>query len=118
MNEIAPNDIPEGFCLETSINGHVTISYRTAGMGCLAVFFIVWLGIWTTGCLGISYKILSSPPLFDNDLIVIAVFLWICDFGVLTWALWLFRSNTVFSFFTDHLLIERSLFFYRRQRRI
>ena len=48
--ELSLDDPPRGFRVGTTDSGELLIQYRTTGMGRLALFFAVWLTLWTGGC--------------------------------------------------------------------
>ena len=101
-----------------SRDGHMAIAYRTTGMGCLAVFLFVWLSGWTVGCVLFTYKALFGQAGIDYGGLLFMIPFWCAEFLVLGYALWHFRSITMFTFYPDRLLIERTLLRYRRQRSI
>jgi hypothetical protein len=101
-----------------SRDGHMAVAYRTTGMGCLAVFLFVWLCGWTIGCVFFTYKALFGESGIDYGGLLFMVPFWCAEFLVFGYMLWHFRSITMFTFYPDRLVIERTLLHYRRQRSI
>lgn len=85
-------------------------------MGCLALFFFVWLAGWTCGCVFGTYAALFGENAIEVGLLLFMIPFWAAEFFVLGWALWHFRSITTITFLDDELQIERRLFSYRRER--
>jgi hypothetical protein len=110
--------IPRGFTLATSDAGEWTLSYRAAGAIGLGCFFTVWLGIWTTGCVVATFAVLTGRA-EGWALAFLMIWLvpgWFFEFVVAAYALWFFFSVTTFTLGTDQLVVERSLWGYRRRR--
>ena len=106
---------PRGFVV-TAADGGLVIRYRTRGMGGLAVFFAVWLGIWTFGCVSFTIDGLSDLNGVGWILLLFVAPFWVIEFGAVAYVAWFFGSVTRLSFGPDELVAERSLWRFRRCR--
>ena len=93
----------------------MAITYRTAGMRSLAVFLFVWLIAWTIVCVLFTYEVLFGG--LGADSIGLLFIFWCGELAVLGIMLVHFRSLTVFTFYPDRLVLERTLLHSRRQLR-
>lgn len=91
----------------------MAITYRTAGMRSLAVFFFVWLIVWTIVCGFFTYKVLFGG--LGADCIGLLFIFWGGELAVLGIMLVHFRTLTAFTFYPDRLVLERTLLHSRRQ---
>ncbi len=92
------------------------IRYRTRGMGCLALFFAVWLSIWTACCVLFTYAALFDQQDVDWLGLLFMVPFWVAEFGVAGYVAWFFGSVTRFTFGPEELVAERSLWRFRRRK--
>jgi hypothetical protein len=107
---------PRGFEVKTADDGSPVILYRTRGMGCSAAFFAGWLTIWGLVCVGGAYEALVAPAGMNLLLALFILPFWVIGFLVAGYVAWYFFSATRFTFGPDLLVVERSLWRFRRKR--
>ena len=89
-----PKPVPPGFTLAGDGPDAIVIRHRRTGMGCMNAFLLVWLAIWTAGCIvffwiqpaGIHWESGTPPPpwaaaifwAFDIVAGLIAAYLFFC----------------------------------------
>ena len=107
---------PRGFQVGSSEAGDLQIRYRTTGMGCVAVFFAVWLSFWTVGCLAFTCVGIFKLDGIGWLILLFMVPIWMIDVATFAFVAWYFRSITIVQFGPEELVIERSLLWIRRRR--
>jgi hypothetical protein len=107
---------PPGFEFAAADDGGCVILYRTRGMGCAARFFAIWLGTWTVGCVALANAALFQPEGINFLLLLIMVPVWAAELFVTAYVAWFFWSVTRFTFGPEQLVVERSLWRFRRCR--
>lgn len=107
---------PRGFVIIAADESGFTIRYRTSGMGCVALFFAVWLSGWTASCVLFTAGALFNPDGVIWLLLLFMLPFWVIEFGTITYVAWFFGSQTRFTFGPDELIAERSLWRFRRRR--
>jgi len=114
---IANFDVPpRGFRVTAGEDGAWTVRYRTTGMGGAALFFAVWLGIWTGGCLFFTGAALFEPGGVNYAVLLFMVPFWGAEFFVVGFVAWYFLSVTRFTFGPDELVVERSLLWWHNRQ--
>jgi hypothetical protein len=113
--ELTATPPPKGFLVTASRDAHPAITYRTAGLVGIAVFFAVWLTGWTAACVFATYALITGRGHFAINGGLVTSGLWLSDLGVLAHVLWFFFSETTVTFYPDRLLVERRLARYCRR---
>lgn len=108
--------IPEGFGIEDSRPGVLTVHYKRTGMGCMNLFLIVWLIGWSIGtAFLIGYWITGEPDANGNSVpfFMVAIFTgcWFIVFGLLQ--VMMFKKRR-YNFHSTHLDLESRVHFYRK----
>jgi hypothetical protein len=112
---------PRGFRVTAGEDGAWTVLYRTTGMWSATLFFIVWLGGWTVLCLfftGVGLRALFDPVGSNYAVLglLFTVPFWGAEYLMVHYVAWLFLSVTRFTFGTDELVVEQSLWRSRHRR--
>ena len=105
---------PKGFTILPSSGGPPAIAYRTTGMGCVMLFFGVWLAGWTAGCVFLAYAVSTGKETAPS--IWFCLPFWISEFLVLGFVLWYFFAVTTYTFSPDKLVVEKRLWRFARVR--
>lgn len=106
---------PKGFRISAGDDGALIVRYRTTGMGCAAVFFAVWLTLWTIGTVTMTTAAFFDPGGLRWSMVLVMIPFWCAEIGVLLYVVWLFGSNSVFTLTASELTAERA--FWRIRRR-
>lgn len=84
-------------------------------MGCLALFFLVWIGGWTVACIVWTRRYLLAEQGVDLGGLLCVSFYWFADFCVISHTIWYFRAATEFRFDVEKLEVEKSFWWFRRK---
>jgi hypothetical protein len=85
-------------------------------MGCAGLFFFFWLFGWTAGCVLFTTMAIFNLQRGGYFFLALMIPFWIIEFGTIGFVVWYFASSISFTFETDQLVVERSVFRYRRRR--
>lgn len=116
MNADHIANAPKGFEFAESESGNPSIQYRTRGSWGVGIFFIVWLMIWTPGCLLLTYRAFTAPPLENVFFYLFMIPFWIGEYLAIKFVLWHFFSVTTFEVEEDCLKVSRRLFRFKKER--
>lgn len=108
-------DTPRGFVVTTADDGSCIILYRTTGMGCASLFLAGWLGMWTVGCVALTNAALFDPEGINVFFLLWMIAMWAAEVFVVAYAAWCFWSVTRFTFGAEELVVEQSLWRFRRR---
>ena len=114
--EVSDDPPPRGFQVGTSEAGDLQIRYRTTGMFGYSVALVLLVGVGAIICLRYTVDALTNPSGIDWQTLLIVSPFWMIDVATSFGVAWYLRSITTFTFLLGELTIERSLFWYRRQR--
>lgn len=112
--------VPDGFTLIQSGKDDFVIHHKRAEMGCIGIFAICWVTIWTCGCLGLNYQFLLGSK-FDNGHpipIWFVLMVWACDAFLAYLAAYLLFSTKSCHISHEMLIVETLLFGFKRRKTI
>jgi len=107
---------PKGFEFVESESGNPSICYRTRGSWGIGIFFIVWLMIWTPGCVLLTYRAITAPPLENVFFYLFMIPFWIGEYLAIKFVMWHFFSATIFEVEGGRFKVTRRLFRFRKER--
>jgi hypothetical protein len=102
--------VPKGFKIVRE--GDVLhIEHKHTGMSCMVVFLVVWLSMWTTGCVMIVKEIRDHP-----GFVLLAILFLIAEIFAAVILLWIFFGRTHYFLTPSGLLVTRRLFTWSKTR--
>ncbi|MEO0795136.1 MAG: hypothetical protein AAFX93_08245 [Verrucomicrobiota bacterium] len=109
---------PDGMKPQFASNDTFAIEYRRSGMGCMNVFLMVWLAIWTAGCVLMIRTRIPEWRQEGTDVVPIPVILlfWAFEFVVAGILLYLLFCRKSFLFDEQHMVLETRVLFYKKAR--
>ena len=117
LADLTATEPPKGFFVTASRDGYPAVIYKTTGQTPVAVFFTLWLSIWTVACVAMAYQAFFKGPI-NYQMALMAIPFWAAEVGVIALVLWMFFSVTTFIFYPDRLAIEKTLGKYQRRQEI
>lgn len=113
-------DIPVGFTLESFGRDTFNIRFKRTGMGCMNIFIVAWLLIWTAGCVLMLHQYFTGGHLEDGDPIPIwfIILFLIAEIGGICLFLFLLFSKKTFSASYENLVVETDVLGLKRIRTI
>ncbi len=106
---------PKGFEILEDFRGQTTISYKTEGMIGTAIFFTVWLSIWTSGCFFMARSLWITPVTESWPLVLFSLPFFGAEIAVIVYLLWYFFGKTFYIFGEYDLTISKELFFWKKK---
>lgn len=108
---------PNGFKVFQTPEGYYGIRYSF--LGCSGIVFIVfllmWISFWTLFCVGGTYKALFEAQNIDYSMLLFMLPFWFAEFLILGF-ISLIKPTTTIVFYSDGLLLSRTLFNYGKRR--
>ena len=114
--------VPKGFTVKPLGQHRMIIDYERTGMEAMNIFLMVWLSLWTVGCLGllISYIEQQGQPISTSEPLplLMVVFFWTADIiAAVVLINALFRKQSFHLDYAD-LTIHTKLWRWQRKKRI
>ncbi len=72
--------------------------------------------IWTPGCVLLTYRAITAPPLENVFFYLFMIPFWIGEYLAIKFVLWHFFSATTFEVEADRLKVTRRLFRHKKER--
>lgn len=108
--------VPKGFKVAREGADGLHIEYRATGMGCMVAVLLIWLSIWTLGCIFLVRDALSHSPLEAPGTYLFALPFLAGEVAVGAILVWIFFSRLHFILTPDALEVRKCLFSWSRTR--
>ncbi|WP_152004392.1 hypothetical protein [Desulfoluna spongiiphila] len=106
---------PKGFNIYEDRFGNLKISFKTEGMVGTAIFFTIWLSIWTIGCFFMALDLWNTPIDECWGLALFSIPFFAAEVGTIIFLLWYFVGKTYYILGKYDLSVSKELFFWNKR---
>ena len=113
-------EVPPSFSLEPCGRDAFIIRHTRTGMGCMNVFLLAWLAVWTVGCVFLLREYLGGGVMENGDPIPLwfVLVFWGAEIGVVGLLIYLFFCKKSFRIDQDNLIMETDVLGLKRRKSI
>ena len=109
---------PNGFKLEYTVEGYPFIRYRAREMQGSMIPLIIWLVLWTFGCIFFTNHAFTEQGVLKFGLLLFISLFWAAEFCVIGYLIWYFASIMSYEFQPDKIIVSRTCLMYKKQREL